>query len=85
MASLSMESMSALNSTQSMEVPSLFRVCLEAGDEKAPRKRVLSTKAFRRPNIMMVEIYACGSRDVGAGRFGDARDFLWQRANVSPK
>lgn len=81
MASLSMESMSALNSIQSIEAPSMFRVCLDAGDERAPRTRVLNTKAFRRPN--MIKIFACGRRDVGGGRFGDARDFLWQRVNVS--
>ena len=81
MASLSMESRSALNSFQSIEAPLMFRVCLDAGDEKAPRRRVLNTKAFRRPN--MIKILACGRRDVGGGRFGDARDFLWQRVNVS--
>lgn len=56
MASLSMESRSALNSSQSIAAALLFRVCWLAGDEKTQRKRVPSTRAFRRPN--MVEV--CG-------------------------
>jgi hypothetical protein len=53
-ASESMESRSLLNSSQSIMAPSCFD-CFVAGDEKALRKRVLSTRAFRRPNMVEAE------------------------------
>ena len=61
-----MESRSALNSSQSIIAASLFRVCLVAGDDKTPRKRVPSTSAFRRPN--MVEVCGEGGWEMGSRR-----------------
>jgi hypothetical protein len=61
-ASLSRDSRSELNSFQSTIATSVFRVCLVAGDERTARKRVLSTSAFRRPNMVEVRGRETGSR-----------------------
>lgn len=60
MASESMESRSLLNSSQSIMAPSCFD-CFVAGDEKAVRRRVLSTRAFRRPNMVEMVLSFDGS------------------------